>query len=198
MMGDNKIWGFNCYDEMTEPPYSITSIDLKFQWIFDVVSYITQQLSNVPFEVWSIHLNGQTSNMDALCHADTGDNLIIYLTPDWKPEWGGGIAFYEKNKDKTPIQVVDYVSGRVVFFHGVIGHKEGYSFIPRFINENPIWHQGFGPSADCSELRISINVRGKWLYEGVPTNPLDPRDSTAEDHRKIRKQNKNLLEEEGE
>ena len=215
MMGDNKIWGFNCYDEMDEPPYTITSIDLKYKWIFDLVSYITQQLSNVPFEVWSIHMNGQTSNQDALIHADTGDNLIIYLTPDWKPEWRGEINFYERPEEgefnrqmttgvlKKPnsfslLEHVDYVSGRVVFFHGVKGHREGYKFIPKFINEKPVWHQGRGSSAECSELRISMNVRGKFLYEGVPVNPADPRDGLAEDQRQIRKKNKNLLEEEGE
>ena len=203
-IGNNKMWGFSIFEEHCEPPYVITSTDgsiagdSKYQWIFDMVSYITQQLGEVPFEVWSIHMNGQTSNLDAAVHADTGDNLIIYLTPDWKPEWGGEIAFYNGERDETPIQTVDYVSGRIVFFHGVVGHREGYPFAPRFINEKPVWHQGRGPNENCHELRISLNVRGKWLYEGAPINASDPRDGMAEDHRTIRKQNKNLLEEEGE
>ena len=203
-IGNNKMWGFSIFEEHCEPPYVITSTDgsiagdSKYQWIFDMASYITQQLGEVPFEVWGMHMNGQTSNLDAQVHADTGDNLIIYLTPDWKPEWGGETAFYNEESDETPIQTVDYVSGRIVFFHGGVGHKEGYTFSPRFLNEKSVWHQGRGPTADCHELRISLNVRGKWLYEGAPVNVFDPRDGMMEDHRKIRKNNKNLLEEEGE
>ena len=79
--GDNKMWGFSIYEEVLEPPYSICSTEgedgwgdaSKYQWLFDMAANVTQQLFDCPYDVWGIHMNGQTRLQDAQIHADTGD-----------------------------------------------------------------------------------------------------------------------------
>jgi len=198
--GGNKMWGFSLYDEDPEPPYNICSNGSDygdksdFDWLTDLSSFITQQIFDCPFDLHGSHINGQTKLQDAQVHADTGFNLVVYLTPDWKQEWGGGLALYESKQSVEPLEIIPYVSGRVILYHGVKGHREGLKFNPTFINETPIWHQGIGPSAECTELRISMNLRGKVMYKGVPINPLEPRDLVADVNHSIRENNKDLLE----
>ena len=197
--GDNKMWGFSVYDETTEPPYNAVCAGHDFgdtsgfEWLIEVSAFITQQIFDCPFDLHGSHINGQTKLQNALIHADTGYNLVIDLTPDWKPEWGGGLAIYRNKDDEQPLEVVPYKSGRVIFYHGLKGHVEGHKFIPRYINDGPIWHQGQGPTKECTELRITMNLRGKVLYKGVPVNKLEPRDVIAEENRAIKEHNKNLL-----
>lgn len=47
-------------------------------------------------------------------------NIIIYMTPNWNPEWGGGLQLWShdeaKNLPKECIKVVDNVFNRAVIF----------------------------------------------------------------------------------
>ena len=199
--GDNKMWGFSLYDETTEPPYSITSKGNSYgdasayDWLFELTSFVTQQLFDCPFDLYGAHMNGQTKLLNARVHADTGYNIILFLTPNWKPEWGGELRIYEEQEDEKPAASVPYVSGRVVFFHARNGHEAGLKFKPRWINKDKIiWHQGFGPTEKCNELRISMNLRGKVCYEGAKVDMSDAREPYAVGHRSIIENNKNLLE----
>jgi hypothetical protein len=200
VMGDNKMWGFSLYDESCEPPYNIASIGVDFgdesdfDWLMELSSFITQQIFDCPFDLFGSHINGQTKLQNAQVHADTGFNLVVYLTPDWKQEWGGGLAVYENQFTEEPLDIIPYVSGRVIFYHGLKGHREGLKFTPQWINSSPIWHQGRAPTEECTELRISMNLRGKVMYRGAPINELEPRDKLTEDFRSIRENNKDLLE----
>jgi len=47
-------------------------------------------------------------------------NIIIYLSKDWNPEWGGGLEFWshdaEKNKAKEMVKKIDVKFNRAVIF----------------------------------------------------------------------------------
>jgi hypothetical protein len=67
-------------------------------------------------------------------HIDKGQiNGLLFLTPEWIPEWGGEIIFYEK---RAPRLTLEPIPGRLVIFDGSILHKGGTpsksSTMPRY------------------------------------------------------------------
>jgi Rps23 Pro-64 3,4-dihydroxylase Tpa1-like proline 4-hydroxylase len=56
---------------------------------------------------WHMHSRGGMLNMhkDYSIHPKLGMerriNIIIYMTPDWKEEWGGGLEFWSHNVEKN-------------------------------------------------------------------------------------------------
>lgn len=75
---------------------------------------------------WHIHQTGGKLNvhLDYSIHPKTGMqrrlNLILYLTPDWQQEWGGGLELWshdeEKNKPKQCEKYVECKFNRAVIF----------------------------------------------------------------------------------
>jgi Rps23 Pro-64 3,4-dihydroxylase Tpa1-like proline 4-hydroxylase len=58
-------------------------------------------------------------------------NLIIYLTKDWNPEWGGNLEFWshdlENNLPKEKIKTIDCVFNRAVLFDASQNSWHGFS-----------------------------------------------------------------------
>ena len=75
---------------------------------------------------WHMHGKGGKLNMhkDYSIHPKMGlerrCNIIIYMTPDWQPEWGGGLELWshdeEKNLPKECVQKVYNKFNRAVLF----------------------------------------------------------------------------------
>lgn len=75
---------------------------------------------------WHIHRSGGYNNvhLDYSVHPklkyQRKFNLIIYLTPEWKKDWGGSLGFYSQDKDeKKPGKLIKSVypkHNRAVFF----------------------------------------------------------------------------------
>lgn len=75
---------------------------------------------------WHIHASGGKLNIhkDYSIHPKLGLerrlNLIVYLTPDWQPEWGGGLELWsndpETNKPLKCEKVVDNKFNRAIIF----------------------------------------------------------------------------------
>ncbi len=76
------------------------------------------------------HFFGDTRNP----HIDKGQiNGLLFLTPEWCPEWGGEIIFYE---DRKAALVLEPLPGRLIIFDGKTLHKGGVpsksSSMPRY------------------------------------------------------------------
>lgn len=75
---------------------------------------------------WHMHTRGGNNNvhLDYNIHPKTGlqrkVNIIVYLTKDWKKEWGGGLELwshdFETNQPKACEKVVDNIFNRAIIF----------------------------------------------------------------------------------
>lgn len=73
---------------------------------------------------WHVHNKGGKLNihLDYSIHPKLGlerhYNLIIYLTPDWQQEWGGGLELWteESGKPKECVKYVENIFNRAVLF----------------------------------------------------------------------------------
>lgn len=75
---------------------------------------------------WHIHKKGDHLNihldysLHPLVNLQRKYNLILYLTPDWSPEWGGGLEFWShdltKNQPKEKIKIIENKFNRAVIF----------------------------------------------------------------------------------
>jgi len=59
----------------------------------------------------NVHLD---YNLHPKLHLQRRLNLIVYLTPDWNPEWGGGLGLYKDRK--TLAKTIDPIFNRAVIF----------------------------------------------------------------------------------
>lgn len=100
---------------------------------------------------WHMHGRGGNNNihLDYNVHPKLGLqrklNIIVYMTPGWQPEWGGGLELWthdeEANKPKEKAKTVDNLFNRAIIFD---------------TTQNS-WH-GLPKAIDCPEgvLRKSI------------------------------------------
>ena len=75
---------------------------------------------------WHLHSRGGNNNvhLDYNIHPKLGEqrklNIIVYLTPNWNSEWGGGLELWthdpERKQPKTLDKLVDNVYNRAVIF----------------------------------------------------------------------------------
>lgn len=75
---------------------------------------------------WHMHGRGGKLNihLDYDIHPKLGLqrklNLIVYMTPDWNPEWGGGLEFWdhdeETNSPKSCVKVIENKFNRAILF----------------------------------------------------------------------------------
>ena len=178
-----RLWGIGLYDESEEPVRNVLSPKTTDHgWLFELALDIIQNIYNVPFDVYSLHINGQTSKMAGSIHADYGNNIIVMLTPNWRTEWGGELGIYKKEKS-ADVHKLQYVPGRIIFYNGEKGHKDGYRHVPKRLNESNIWHRSMAPTTICPELRITLNIRGRAIYPGSKINKDNRMEYYAEQQR---------------
>lgn len=86
-------------------------------------------------------------------------NLIVYITPDWNPAWGGGLELWDHNEDGTPSELITTVENR--FNRAVLFDTTQYS-----------WH-GLPRDLKCPEgvMRQSMAV----YYVTEPAEDADSR-----------------------
>ena len=75
---------------------------------------------------WHMHSRGGNNNvhLDYNIHPKLGEqrklNIIIYMTPNWKPEWGGGLELWshddKNNQPKELVKTINNVYNRAVIF----------------------------------------------------------------------------------
>ena len=89
-------------------------------------------------------INGQTQGMDSGIHFDSthvdARTYIIYLNPEWKPEWSGPTRFYTDATGQQLIHEQQPAPGVMI----------GYS--------GSTWHQGCGPCV-ANVLRVTLAIQ---------------------------------------
>jgi Rps23 Pro-64 3,4-dihydroxylase Tpa1-like proline 4-hydroxylase len=83
-------------------------------------------------------------------------NLIIYITPDWQPEWGGGLELWSHNEDGSPKECVKTVENK--FNRAVIFDTTQYS-----------WH-GLPTNLSCPP-GVSRNSFAVYYLSPPPKDP---------------------------
>jgi hypothetical protein len=86
-------------------------------------------------------------------------NLIVYITPDWNPDWNGGLEVWNHNEDGTPSTL-----------HGVIENKFNRAVL--FDTTQNSWH-GLPKDLSCPEgtMRQSMAI----YYVTDPDKSANPR-----------------------
>jgi len=152
-----------------------------FHWLGDeLTSYMADIIDNwnLKFDYglngggWHMHGRGGNNNihLDYNLHPKSGRqrklNIIVYLTENWKPEWGGGLELwtddymYRRTKQQlrpdSREKTIDNIFNRAVIFD----------------TTNYAWH-GLPDQIDCPEGIIRKSIAG---YYTLPAPPLtDPR-----------------------
>lgn len=162
-VGRQLPWSFNYYtiDETKEHPadrlnnshWHILCGRTAEQVIENGYDYLLPIWEALPSSITShlrwkrVYMNGHTFGIEPQCHQDDGDyTLIYYPILDWKPEWLGGTAIW--NRERTEIiKYGNYVGNRVMVF-------------PAKNN-----HQGMPVARCCLELRIVVVF--KLAYKNV-------------------------------
>jgi Rps23 Pro-64 3,4-dihydroxylase Tpa1-like proline 4-hydroxylase len=116
---------------------------------------------------WHMHSKGGVSNvhLDYNLHPKTGQqrklNIIVYLSKDWKKEWGGGLELwshdYDNNQPKECVKVVDNIFNRAIIFdttqnswHGLPKHID----CPEGVVRKSIAAYFIQPAPASSENRV--------------------------------------------
>ena len=94
----------------------------------DILTYLEQKCPKMPprANLYSSYINVLREGNDPGIHVDAPyfcpDNktVIVYLNPNWDPQWGGETIFYDHNLDAK--YIVAPKPGRVVIFDGRIPH----------------------------------------------------------------------------
>jgi Rps23 Pro-64 3,4-dihydroxylase Tpa1-like proline 4-hydroxylase len=105
------------------------------------------QYTNSYIHRW--HLNVHPTGYDGTIHRDPDvDGLPTYLyfvTPDWKPDYGGEFIIYDKNHIAE--EVISFVEDRLVIFNGMRPHR------------------GVAPTRLSSLLRVTIAFQTELIRE---------------------------------
>lgn len=90
---------------------------------------------------WHMHTKGGNNNihldynMHPKLHMQRKLNIIIYLTKNWNPEWGGGLELwshdYETNSPKECVKTVDNIYNRAIIFDTTENSWHG---LPKYID----------------------------------------------------------------
>jgi hypothetical protein len=188
----HRFWGITIFEEQgigAPTARCITDKDESFHPLMDIACEAICQIYNCPFDVFSIHVNGQTAGQKANVHVDTSDALVIMLTPNWKEEYEGGLGFFnpEKENYNEAYYTIPYKTGRINYFHGTKGHTEGYWHEMSRVNDKPVWHSAHAPSLDCPMLRITMNIKGRAHYPGNSLDPGDKHGIRLHEHALVKK-----------
>jgi len=111
---------------------------------------------------WHMHSKGGNNNihLDYNLHPKMGMqrklNIIVYLTKDWKPEWGGGLELWSHNPETNqPLRcekVVDNIYNRAIIFDTTQNSWHG---LPNYI--------------DCPENVVRKSIAAYYLQPAPST-----------------------------
>jgi Rps23 Pro-64 3,4-dihydroxylase Tpa1-like proline 4-hydroxylase len=134
---------------------------------------------------WHIHGRGGKLNvhLDYSLHPklnlERRLNLILYLTPDWNPKWGGNLEFWshdeKTNRPKEKVKTIDCIFNRAVIFN---------------TTQNS-WH-GFYEPINCPKNVYRKSIATYYLTD--PTENTPPRKRALYSPAKEQENDKDILE----
>jgi Rps23 Pro-64 3,4-dihydroxylase Tpa1-like proline 4-hydroxylase len=123
----------NNWDKFPKLTYQVFTQLGRFNFLFQIKSLIgdpnnTQLWMDYGLNGggWHMHSRGGKNNvhLDYNIHPKLGEqrklNIIIYLTPNWDPSWGGGLEIWthdpETRRPKEKVKLIDNVFNRAIIF----------------------------------------------------------------------------------
>ena len=103
-------------------------------------------------------------------------SLILYITPEWDPEWGGSLDFYDLNKDQI-VKTVDCVFNRLLIWKYHNRNFHGYTTplsCPAHISRNTI--RLFYYTSNSTHNPVDLPHRSQYWYDRTTNTPYDKRD----------------------
>lgn len=101
-------------------------------------------------------------------------NLIVYLTPDWNPAWGGGLELWDHTEDGTPSTLAATIENK--FNRAVLFDTTQYSWhgLPKDLTCPPgIMRQSMAVYY-VTEPEVNADPRGKALFVPHGAQSDDP------------------------
>ena len=146
----------NHWDNFPATTYSVFSFlcSKQFESIVTQITGNTQLIADIGLHGGGWHSHSRSGNLNV--HLDYNIhpklklqrkfNLIVYMTPDWNPEWGGGLELWDHDEKGRPSELVQTIENR--FNRAVIFDTTQYS-----------WH-GLPEKLTCPEgiIRQSLAV----------------------------------------
>ena len=124
-------------------------VPIEERWFFgapDSIKEVYQRICELHpnHKLMRLIINGQTQGMDSGIHFDSthpqARTYIIYLNPEWRPEWGGATQFFTD------------VNGEQII------HEQLPSPGTMFGYSGSIWHKGCGPCVP-GVLRVTLAIQ---------------------------------------
>ena len=103
-------------------------------------------------------------------------SFIVYLTPEWNPDWGGALGFYDF-KNNNLVNAIDCVFNRAVIWQyhklGFHGYKEPLT-CPEDLQRTTF--RLFYYTSDSQYKTDDMPHRSLYWVDPVTTQPYDKRD----------------------
>ena len=116
--GINKHWHAFCGHETIEEPYNF----INYIWDTAKQKYNFEEKYKVKQFV-RVYCNAHTHGIEPHLHHDDGDfTMIYYPRLDWKPEWMGGTAIWNEQKNEIE-KYVNYIGNRLFVFDASLPHQ---------------------------------------------------------------------------
>ena len=116
--GTMKHWHVFCGHEKLENGYEF----LSPIWETAKVKYDFAKKYKVS-RFLRVYLNAHTHGIEPHLHHDDGDFTMIYYPKlDWKPEWMGGTAIWNKQRNEID-KYVNYIGNRLFVFDASLPHQ---------------------------------------------------------------------------
>ena len=78
---------------------------------------------HIPVKLKRVYMNAHTFGVEPHLHTDDGDYTFIYYPRlDWKPEWLGGTALWDTEKENIN-KYCNYIGNRLLIFKTHIKHQ---------------------------------------------------------------------------
>lgn len=116
------------------------TLDEPEQFFIELILDKIYELEEMEHKCVRYYMNAHTYGIDGPIHRDDGDvTAIWYPNKDWDPEWEGGTAFYDNDKDC--IKYVGVKFNRLILFPA------------------SIYHRAMPLTRECYKLRVSMVMK---------------------------------------